>query len=89
DEEGLLGEARAGLDDLLRWAMPNLDGGAPDGDNPGAQAVGWHCWELITSVRRLCSHGDGVPLTPDAARLLSQKLVDELRAHRKEALRVE
>lgn len=24
DEEGLLGEARAGLDDLLRWAMPNL-----------------------------------------------------------------
>lgn len=24
DEEDLLGEARAGLDDLLRWAMPNL-----------------------------------------------------------------
>ncbi|CAB1115268.1 unnamed protein product [Ectocarpus sp. CCAP 1310/34] len=89
NEEGLLGEARAGLDNLLRWAMPNLDGGTPDGDNPGAQAVVWHCWELVTSVRRLCSHGDGVPLTPDAARLLSQKLVDELRAHRKEALRVE
>lgn len=44
-------------------------------DNPGVSAVSQYCWELVNSVRRLCSHGGGVPLSPDAARLLSQKLV--------------
>lgn len=50
-------------------------GGAAGTKNPSASAVARSCWELVDSARRLCSHGDGVSLSADAARLLAERLV--------------
>ncbi|CAN0207728.1 unnamed protein product, partial [Hapterophycus canaliculatus] len=94
EEEDLLEEAKTGLEELLRWALPDLDGSAPGTDADAgksilsASAAGRYCWELVSSVRRLCSHGGGVPLSSVAARMLSQKLVEELRTHREAAFRL-
>ncbi len=50
-------------------------GGGDDDTSSSASVVGRYCWELVTSVRRLSSHGSGARLSPEGARLLSRKLV--------------